>query len=275
MIDIHMHIGKLYFDKPLEPAQLLDFMDKNGIEKAVLLPIENPEATVYYVTTEYVLDICEKYPDKFIPFCNVDPRRVQVDRIIKEYKERGCKGFGELLAGLYVDDLRMQKIYKTCGELGLPIIFDLYSITCLDDIGLPRYENMIKRFPKTIFIGHGPHFWAEISSDFDLIKISYPKGKVKSPGAVERILSKYPNAYADISAGSGFNALTRDPEFGYRFLEEFQDKLFFGSDICNINQIDKVNENSFYLNNALKEGKISKLAYKKIAEGNTKRILKL
>ena len=32
--------------------------------------------------------------------------------------------------------------------------------------------------------------------------------------------------------GSGENAVMRDPAFGYRFLEEFQDKLFFGVDYC-------------------------------------------
>ena len=271
MIDIHLHIGRLYFEeKPLTPSYLLKFMDKKGIKKAVLLPIENPEDTSYYVSTEYVLKVCKKYPERFIPFCNVDPRRSKVYEIIKEYQEQGCKGFGEVLVGLNVDDARLQKIYETCGELELPIIFDLSGTTCLDEIGLPKFEKMIKKFPETIFSGHGPHFWAEISSD--AVLSGYPEGKIKKGGAVGKILSKYPNAYADLSASSGFNAISRDPEFGYRFLEEFQDKLLFGTDICHVNQDVPIVP---YFKKILSEGKISQAAYAKITRKNAERILKL
>ena len=273
MIDIHLHIGRLYFEKALKPSHLLKFMDKNGIEKAVLLPIENPEDTSYYVTTEYVLKVCKKYADRFIPFCNVDPRRRKVYPVIKEYKERGCKGFGEVLVGLNMDDPRLQKIYEICGELRLPIIFDLSETTCLDETGLPRFEKMIKKFPETIFSGHGPHFWTEISSDVKKEEFSgYPKGKIKRKGAVEKLLAQYPNAYADLSAGSGYNAVSRDPEFGYRFLEEFQNKLLFGTDICHVNQDVPIIP---YFKKALAEGKISQTAYAKITRKNAERILKL
>jgi predicted TIM-barrel fold metal-dependent hydrolase len=193
---------------------------------------------------------------------------------MKEYKERGCKGLGEVLVALYVDHPLMQKMYEICGELGLPIIFDLSRTTCLDEIGLPRFENMIKKFPKTIFIGHGPHFWAEISSDVKEEDFSgYPKGKIKKGGAVEKLLSKYPNACADLSAGSGYNAISRDPEFGYWFLNEFQDKLFFGTDICHVDR--PVPRIIPYLKKALEGGKISRTAYAKITQENTERILKL
>ncbi len=82
----------------------------------------------------------------------------------------------------------------------LLLIFDLSGTTCLDEAELPGFENMIKKFPDTIFIGHGPHFWAEISSDVKKEEFSsYPKGNIKRKGAVERLLSGYPNAYADVS----------------------------------------------------------------------------
>jgi len=273
MIDIHLHIGRLYFEKPLTSSHLLKFMDKNGIEKAVLLPIENPEDTSYYVTTEYVLKVCKKYPERFIPFCNVDPRRRKIYEVIKEYQERGCRGFGEVLVGLSVDDPLMQRIYDICGELDLPIIFDLSGTTCLDEIGLPRFEKMIKKFPETIFSGHGPHFWAEISADVKKNEFSsYPKGRIKRKGAVEKILAQYPNLYGDLSAGSGYNAISRDPEFGYRFLEEFQDKLLFGTDICHVNQDTPI---VTYFKKILSEGKISKIAYAKITEKNAEKVLKL
>ena len=36
--------------------------------------------------------------------------------------------------------------------------------------------------------------------------------------------------YADLSANSGLNAIARDPEFGIPFLNNFADKLLFGTD---------------------------------------------
>lgn len=272
-----MHVGRLYsFEKKaLSPSYLLRFMDEHGIEKAALLPIESPEETHYYITTEYVLGVCKRHPDRFIPFCNVDPRRGNADlstdfhAILGEHKDRGCKGFGEAMSGLYVDDPRLQMIYEACGELGLPIVFHLDALRNVDEAGLPRFEAMIRKFPQTTFIGHGQHFWAEISSDAKAEDFGgYPSGPVKPDGAVGRLLAGYPNAYADLSAGSGFNAITRDREVGTRFLEDFQDKLLFGTDLCRRGQETP-------LIGYLKDSGISRQAYDKISRLNAIRVFRL
>jgi len=277
MIDIHMHVGRLYsFEKKaLSPSYLLRFMDAHGIEKAALLPIESPEETHYYVTTEYVLNVCKRHPDRFIPFCNVDPRRGNADlstdfrSILKEHRDRGCRGFGEAMSGLYVDDPRLQMIYEACGELGLPIVFHLDALRNVDEVGLPRFEAMIRKFPQTTFIGHGQHFWAEVSSDVRAEDFSgYPSGPVKPDGAVVRLLARYPNVYGDLSAFSGFNALTRDPEFGKRFLEQFHDKLLFGTDLCRYDQETPIIS---FLQNV----RITPKACRKIAHGNAEKLLHL
>ncbi len=44
------------------------------------------------------------------------------------------------------------------------------------------------------------------------------------------MLGEYPNLFADISAGSGYNALTRDPDFTVGFIERHWQKLLFGTD---------------------------------------------
>jgi predicted TIM-barrel fold metal-dependent hydrolase len=58
----------------------------------------------------------------------------------------------------------------------------------------------------------------------------YPKGPVTPGGITDRLLSNYPNVYADTSAGSGLNALLRDEDHARAFLARHQDKLMFGSD---------------------------------------------
>jgi predicted TIM-barrel fold metal-dependent hydrolase len=82
----------------------------------------------------------------------------------------------------------------------------------------------------------------------------------------------YPNLYADISAGSGYNAITRDKDFGYSFLEEFQDKLFYGTDICAPKEYEFFKLADF-LENGLSENKLSKTAYNKICRLNAESFL--
>ena len=47
---------------------------------------------------------------------------------------------------------------------------------------------------------------------------------------VVQMLRQYPNLYADLSAGSGLNALQRDSGFARDFVLEFQDRLLYGRD---------------------------------------------
>jgi predicted TIM-barrel fold metal-dependent hydrolase len=89
------------------------------------------------------------------------------------------------------------------------------------------------------------------------------------PGRIVELMRKYPNLCGDLSAGSAYNAMTRDPEFGYSFIEEFQDRLFYGTDVNDPSHIslDMV-KLSFWLDEACDKGKISKAAYEKVCYGN-------
>ena len=76
------------------------------------------------------------------------------------------------------------------------------------------------------------------------------------------IMRKYPNLYADLSAGSGLRALQRDRAFGRDFLIEFQDKLLFGRDYFDTLLIDYLHD----LN-------LPREAFAKIAYQNAERLL--
>jgi predicted TIM-barrel fold metal-dependent hydrolase len=245
MIDYHVHIGKIFYGrKPLTPKRLIKKMDEIGIEKAVILPIENPEETHWYNTSENVLKVCKKYKERLIPFCNVDPRRGLnsenekfIFNLIEEYVKKGAKGFGEILANLRFNDKRMKNIYKACGELKISIVFHLggvperSTIGLTDEIGLPYMEEILNEFPNTIFVAHGTGWWAEISGDVKPEdRDTYPKGKIEKEGRVQYLLKNYPNIYADLSGGSAYNALTRDSEYGIEFLNKFYNKLLFATD---------------------------------------------
>jgi hypothetical protein len=246
------------------------------VDQACLMAVENPEEVEYFFTTQQVFEACSQFPERLIPFCSVDPRHRYPDRfdprpLIQEYAQAGCKGFGELLAGLPIDDPGLQRIYAACGEFGLPVLFHSDHWICRDEPGEPRLERILQDFPDTIFIGHATRFWMEISKDPPLENLAanpYPGGAVTPVGATDRLLNQYPNLYGDLSANSGYNALTRDPAFGLDFLERHQDKLLFGSDMLAPGQLLPVID-------FLRTCPISETAREKICAGNARRVLKL
>jgi len=86
------------------------------------------------------------------------------------------------------------------------------------------------------------------------------------------LMRQYPNLHGDLSARSGLNALTRDPDFGYGFMEEFQDRLYFGTDIANVPQRMPIVD---YFKMLKEDKPISAEAYEKIAWRNAAGLLGL
>ena len=250
-IDIHAHITRQVSFCPngknpyATVEQLIARYDALGIEKGVLLPEVNPEIGFSLQTNEDILELAALYPDRLIPFCNIDPRAksqsCQVDfaHVLRYYRDKGCKGFGEICACLEFLDPMVQNLFKYLEDAGFPVTFHLAAqlgngtYGLYDQPGLPQLETCLQRFPKLNFLAHSQTFWAEIGvleNVFD--RYSYPRGVVKGEGAVPRLLRKYPNLYGDLSAGSGYNALARDRSYAIKFMNEFQDQLLFGTDIC-------------------------------------------
>ena len=289
-IDDHLHtVCKKYATRPeacnfASPEELIDLMDRTGVDMGVLLPVVHAECGLQYSTTENILDICRVYPDRFIPFCNIDPRwnhnsaNTDFMPLLMYYKEQGCKGVGEICANIPFDDPRTMNLFKQCQACDIPALFHMgfqeggcYGL--VDDLHLPRLETCLKAFPKLTVIAHSQTFWAEISGDLKgEDRNIYPKGPVVEGGTVPRLLRTYPNLYCDISAGSGYNALTRDPDFGYAFMNEFQDRLFYGTDTCSPDQRHRHAE---FLRQACSEGHITEEVLDNIAWRNLNRVLGL
>lgn len=236
--DIHTHIGPVWNGKPpLSAEQLLRWMDAHQVGRAAVLPLVSPESSSYPIATFQVLAETQPYRDRLIPFCSIDPRTSYqgghkgLVAMLAAYMEKGAKGFGEHKPGVAIDDPRNMALYAACQELKLPVLFHLDNQRNMDVPGLPGLEKVLRSFPATVFIGHGPGWWASISGGLtqaDLYK--YPRTPVVPGGAIDRLMDKYPNLYGDLSAGSGAGALERDMQFGRAFMIRRQDRLMFGSD---------------------------------------------
>ena len=235
LIDFHVHLADTV---PVPPGlrlevsvhQLVDRMNREGIDKTVLLPLESPEAISGYYLTRDALRDWQTYPERLIPFVSIDPRMPNMKDLVKLYEDRGCVGFGELKNGLAFDDPLNKAIYRESHERGWALVFHSDPALCWDEVGLPRLEACLREFPDCKFCGHGPGFWAAISAD-DERAGGYPTGPVQPGGAVDRLMEQYDNLYGEISAGSGYNALTRDPQFTEGFIARHWERLLFGTDL--------------------------------------------
>ena len=173
-------------------------------------------------------------------------------------------------AMLPVDDPMMQNLFCHAERCELPVLFhvgqqgDDYGI--VDDLGLFKIEATLQKFPKLKLIGHSHKWWSEISGDCSWEnRAGNPEGPVTPGGRAVELLRNYPNMFGDLSAGSGQNAIMRDPAFGYKFLEEFQNKLFFGVDYCSLGQHFQL---SAFLDEGVENCRISQQAYNKICREN-------
>lgn len=286
LIDVHGHLGRIDQRRSecVDVTNLIAKMDKWGIDRCCVLPLsEHPEGAYLEGTTQDILRECARYRDRLIPFCLIDPRHgndpnYDFSPLLEEYRTAGCVGMGEMLPSLDIDDPRALNLYRQAGQFGMPVLFDMMvkptSYGLRDEFGLPKLEHTLRVCPETVFIGHGPTFWAEISGEIpEEERGGYPTGPIAPGGAVPRLMRQYDNLWADISAGSGYNALTRDPAFGIEFLDEFQDKLLFGTDSCLRSDVNLIYITVQFWRDVCDNRKISVEAQEKIAWRNAVRLL--
>ena len=293
-IDIHTHAYRI---KPpmysfSTPEELLKRYDEMKIDMAVLLPIVSPE--IYFPQpVEDILEMCQQYPDRFIPYCNVDPRCLanspiaRLDEVLEKYKEMGCKGVGEVMPNLRLDDPKVQNLFRCAEKAGLPIVYDGsvqtdYDFGLYDDPGLPLLEMTLATYKNLKIFGHGPVFWSELGKlhtigergvPMDMYghqHLILPKGPIEEEGTVPKLLRKYPNLCGDLSDGTAYNAIARDSDYGPRFLSEFEDRLYFGTDMCFPTMKVELDQ---LLIHWRETGKISETTFRKIAYENAAKLL--
>lgn len=297
-IDIHAHVYRVKTKIPTavefcDPKELLKRYDELKIDKGVLLPIVNPEIYMPQAV-EDILEICDRYPDRFIPYCNVDPRCITnapdapLDQVIHYYKEQGCKGVGEVMPNLELKDPLVQNLFACAAKEDMPVVYDgSIQKSCdfglYDEAGLPQLEYTLQDYPTLKIFGHGPVFWNEIARLNTVAErgvfwgkngmhIHLPSGPVDEEGTVPKLLRKYENLYGDLSDCTAYNALARDDKYGPRFLSEFEDKLFFGTDMVAPDMFVGLDE---LLISWKETGKISERTFRKIAYENAEKLLGL
>ena len=289
-IDIHVHVrstpGPLRGGKQAysTPAQLLERYDALGVECAVLLPGVSPECAYQPQSNEEVIEIATRHPGRFVPFCNIDPRAMKnapdapLGDILRHYRDAGCKGIGEVSANLPFLHPMVRNLFKHVQDTGFPLTFHIspelgYNYGLYDEPGLPQLERSLRLFPRLRFLGHSQAFWAEIAPlETPADRWGYPAYPVREEGVVPKFMRRYPNLYGDLSANSGYNALARDPEYAALFLDEFQDRLLFGTDITAPDTPVRLAD---LLVELRQSNRISEAVFNKVARDNARSLLDL
>lgn len=233
-------------------------MDRCGIVRTWLLSWEAPEdecdpafdhvlgARLFGATTGPIpfsrcLAYKERAPERFVLGYAPDPRRrdaiARMRAAVDTYGVRVC---GELKVRMMYDNPDALRLFRLCGERSVPVTvhidyeFDAPAAYPRPNYwyggGMEAFERAVAKCAGTLFLGHGPGFWAHISGDDKYDKEVYPRGRVKAGGKLPAMLRRHANLYCDISAGSGLNALKRDSKFAGKFIVEFQDRVVYGRD---------------------------------------------
>lgn len=155
--------------------------------------------------TEDVLAVANRYPEQFIPFLSINPRRPGALDLIDEYVERGCRGakFLQNYWGINLNDEALIPYYERLKARGIPLIIHVgseYSIHSfaqyegVDMLTLPLATGVtvIAAHMGLGRIQHRLFFWRNLSRNPHYFDPDY--------FTLLELLKRHENLYADIAA---------------------------------------------------------------------------
>lgn len=249
LIDFHVHIGRLhdeytedFANQMMTPCnkktenmevvigRLIQEMNKNNVQKAVLLGFNAQRTLGVHVTNEYVSSICKEHPRRFIGFASFDGMdntlcKAELKKELVNYNLQGYKlAYGYL--NISPNDQGWNPIYEDALERELSILVHM-GYTPIKQANL-RYchpallDQVLSKYPKLkIVIAHMG--WPWIDDTFALLK-------------------RYENVYTDLSIVSSYqpintiaNILRSAKEHGV------VNKLIWGTDYPMCSMTDSLN----------------------------------
>jgi predicted TIM-barrel fold metal-dependent hydrolase len=219
VLDTHLHLRK-------DADSCLTHMQGCGVTNAILLTPATDQ--------DRAKQEMERRPGRFARSVRTDPTVSGADKILSDALKGGAVSIGEMKFNVALDSPEMRRVYDIAAEMKVPVMMHIQTFPHFPaekpyNTGYPEFDKVLRAYPRTMFIGHGDLFWAHISADVPTDR-GYPAGPIKEGGLTDQWLAEFPNLYADMSANSGNNALSRDTAFTRRFIMRHQRKLLFGSD---------------------------------------------
>ncbi len=223
IVDFHVHPPLDAEEKGVKPEtiaeSLLEWMDREGIDIAVILPIAP------YISNEYVSKIVSYDPRRLVGFLSVVPN--PADRAVREIRyaveELHLKGLKlhPGMQGFCIRNIHVWRVLRFAGELGIPVIIDA----------------MLGDFSVLYFKG-SPNLWESRIEDYALLPFIAPKTTIilaHMGGSFhfEDVLqiATQPNVFIDTS----YSLITIVQKIGLKLFSEYvralgPEKFIFGSD---------------------------------------------
>lgn len=224
----------------------LQVMEKLGIQKALLQSVPSKVTSIW--SNRKLLEVKQKYEDKFFASHFLDPRYPPARRRLKQYREKGVKVIKLLpCLGYQPDSKRYDSFWKRMAELNMVAMIHTGFITA-------RHKEEERRSGIYLHSKYGRPIF------FDILARKYPEiqfilchmgGTMWVEEAVQMVNS-HDNVWGDIS-GSGIGALKRIIQ--NRVTVDWS-KLFWGND----SQPAVYPVNLRLLLHYLKSGSLSELA---------------
>ena len=226
---------------------------EKGINKALFMPINDISYQPVKAMNEYMVEVVKDNKD-FVGFIDIDISKVhfhqgikKLDAEIIKYYNKGLQGIKIHLQNLsvYADDWRLLSVYRTAGELNIPVTIHCYpgSPPGLSDHSNPkRIEKMVRSFYKTDFIV--AHFGgAKYFHDMPLL--NQENVYFETSGVMKELLKYY-----------GKEMVTRV------FTEIGFDSILFGSDYPTVD----IDETIEILKEVVPKNQLARVMHKNISE---------
>lgn len=230
IIDMHNHIGVSRDSAKCEADELLQLMDHNEIAKSVIFALDEEDKGISYEKQNArILDIAQTYPERFIPFCRIQPKAGNkgVDEFVKCMK-LGSKGLKlhPHSESFFIEDCI--DLFRVASEYQCPVIIHTEHHATRK----PRYwQGVFEKYKTNTFIlSHGGQDFFRDTADMvrDLPNVyldtsaqSYHRTRILIQKAgVHKILfaSDYPYSHPQIEK-TKFEVL--------RLSQEDQNKIFY------------------------------------------------
>ena len=202
-----------------------------------------PDGTHAGVVLDDISRSRDRHPDRFVAgYCPCPTEGNPASLLEAAVRTHGIQVCGEWSYRMVLDDPRSIEMFQAAGALKLPVVLHIDTPYLLGDPGKPVYqefcyggeidclERALERCPDTTFVGHAPGFWRHISGDAFENPKTYPDGPIHPGGRLFDLFDRFPNLWADLSAGSGLTAMRRDRSHAIAFLDRYQDRLLYGRD---------------------------------------------
>lgn len=248
-IDSHMH-----YSLPLQPEALIDFMDKNGIDKAnlVLVP-SRPRLTA----VPDALMAKAKYPDRFYVFTSFDVSEYYKHgkeigkyqaKFVENMRRCGCDGL-KIIEGKPTmrkimgaipgfDEPCWEPLWKYLEDTQFPVLWHLNDPeSCWGpEEKAPRHIRLGNELYDDTFVNNEEqyHQMEEILQRHPNIKFIFAHLYFMSAQLprLAKILDTYPNVMVDITPGLEIYVnLSKNTEEAKEFFEKYQDRIMYGTDI--------------------------------------------